>query len=69
MQINGKRDNFELNDFVALGKKADLSEAKVKTILKEITAVVSTWEDYFEEAKVPDELMERVRGSLRLDLI
>lgn len=68
MQINGKRDNFDLLDFVALGKKADLSEKKVKTLLKEITEVVSKWEKYFEEAKVPDDLVEMVRGNLRLGL-
>lgn len=68
MQINGKRDNFDLNDFVELGKKADLSELRVKNILEEITEVVSKWEDYFQEAKVPSSLTEGVRGNLRLDL-
>ncbi len=69
MQINGKRDNFELSDFVELGKKSDLSEIKVKKILKEIIEVVSKWESYFEEAKVPSRLIEGVRGNLRLDLL
>lgn len=69
MQINGKRDNFDLNDFVELGKKADLSETKVKNILKEITEVVSKWENYFQEAKVPSRLTEGVRGNLRLGLL
>ncbi len=69
MQINGKRDNFELQDFIELGKKADLSSIKVKNILKEVTEVVSKWEDYFQEAKVPNRLIEGVRGNLRLDLL
>lgn len=68
MQINGKRDNFELQDFIELGKKADLSEKKVKTIIKDITEVVSKWEDYCEEASVPSELVKMVRGNLRLSL-
>lgn len=65
MQINGKRDNFDLEDFIKLGKKADLSEIKVKNIIKDISAVVSKWKDYFEEAKVPSELVEMVEGKLR----
>ena len=69
MQINGKRDNFDLNDFVELGKKADLSETKVKNILKEITEVISKWENYFQEAKVPSRLTDGVRGNLRLNLL
>ncbi len=68
MQINGKRDNFELQDFIELGKKADLSSIKVKNILKEITEVISEWEIYFHEAKVPNELVKMVRGNLRLNL-
>jgi serine/threonine-protein kinase HipA len=68
MQINGKRDNFELQDFIELGKKADLSSIKVKNILKEITEVVSKWENFFEETKVPNELINMVRGNLRLNL-
>lgn len=64
MQINGKRDNFDLEDFIKLGKKADLSEIKVKNIIKDISAVVSKWKDYFEEAKVPSELVEMVEGKL-----
>lgn len=66
MQVNGKRDNFDVQDFIALGKKADLSQSKVKTIIKEIVDVVSKWENYFEEAEVPDELVRMVRGNLRL---
>ncbi|MCB1583542.1 MAG: type II toxin-antitoxin system HipA family toxin [Xanthomonadales bacterium] len=69
MQINGKRDHFEFNDFVELGKKADLSAAKVKTILREIIEVVAEWENYFKVAKVPSQLVEGVRGTLRLDLL
>ncbi|MEZ5471139.1 MAG: type II toxin-antitoxin system HipA family toxin [Marinicella sp.] len=69
MQINGKRDHFEFNDFVELGKKADLSAAKVKTILREIIEVVAEWENYFKVAKVPSQLVEGIRGTLRLDLL
>ncbi len=68
MQINGKRDNFKIEDLIELGKKADLSEIKVKRIIKDISVVVSKWKDYFEEAKVTNELVEMVDGKLRLNL-
>ena len=68
MQINGKRDSFDIVDFIELGKKADLSEKKVKNILKEITGVVSNWKSYFEDAKVPSELVQMIEGKLRLHL-
>lgn len=66
MQINGKRDHFQLEDFIELGRKADLSELRVKKILNEITEVTSKWESYFEEAKVPGNLVRMVEGNLRL---
>lgn len=69
MQINGKRDNFNLQDFIELGKKADLSELRVKAIVKEITHIISDWEKYFQEANVPSDLTEMIRGNLRLSLI
>jgi serine/threonine-protein kinase HipA len=69
MQINGKRDDFCLEDFVELGKKADLSKTNVKNILEEITQVVSNWENYFQEASVPEKLIDGVRGHLRLDIV
>ncbi|MCB0407360.1 MAG: type II toxin-antitoxin system HipA family toxin [Bdellovibrionales bacterium] len=69
MQINGKRDDFESDDFIELGKKADLSERKVKGIIERTTEVVSKWENYFEQAKVPGSLIDGVRGNLRLNLV
>lgn len=65
---NGKRDDFKIEDFIEIGKKADLSERKVKNILNKITNVVYSWKTYFEEARVPCELIQMVDGKLRLHL-
>ena len=43
MTINGKRDNFTLDDFHACGKSALLKRGQAKTILKEVRGVVSHW--------------------------
>ncbi|MCK5882211.1 MAG: type II toxin-antitoxin system HipA family toxin [Bacteriovoracaceae bacterium] len=69
MQLNGKRENFTLDDLIQFGKKADLSEQKVKTIMIEITKVVRNWKDYFNDCSVPKEIIDGVEGNLRLNLI
>jgi len=69
MQINGKRDNFTVDDFIEFGIKADLSEQKVKTIMIEITKVVKSWKEYFYEYNVPQRIIDGVEGNLRLNII
>ncbi len=69
MRLNGKRDDFTLEDLIAFGEKADISEKKVKTIVAEITNVVRKWKEYFQACKVPLNIVKQVEGNLRLDLI
>jgi serine/threonine-protein kinase HipA len=69
MKINGKRDGFILDDLIEFGRKADLSEQKVRTIVVEITKVVREWKKYFKECDVPKEIVKGVEGNLRLHLI
>ena len=68
MSINGKRDDFIIKDLVELGIKADLSELKSKNIIKETLKVVKNWKKYFEECKVPENIIEGIDGNLRLNL-
>lgn len=69
MKINGKRDNFTLEDFMALGRKADLSEQKVRAILMEVTQVIMRCKDYLEESKVPGKIIKAIEGNLRLNIV
>lgn len=69
MSINGKRDDFTVEDLVEFGLKADLSELKAKKIIKEIIAVVKNWKNYFIENHVPDNIIEGVEGTLRLNIL
>ena len=60
-------DDFTIEDLVEFGLKADLSELKAKKIIEEIIAVVKNWKNYFIENHVPDNIIEGVEGTLRLN--
>lgn len=66
MTLNGKRDNFTLEDFKACAKAASMKRGRVETILGEVQQVVSNWKKYAEVAGVPVAWQQQVQGELRL---
>jgi serine/threonine-protein kinase HipA len=66
MTLNGKQDNFVLDDFKACAKAASMKRGRAETILKEVQETVSRWSSYAEEAGVPDEWCDKIRQILRL---
>src|SRR5690606_31787523 len=64
MTINGKSDEFTVEDFRACGATAGLKRGQAERILDEVISVVSRWPEYADEAGVrPD---QREAMSLRL---
>ena len=68
MTLNGKRDNFNLEDFKSCAKKALLKRGRAETILKEITEVVSCWKNYADEAMVNVSQRDKIQNALRLNI-
>lgn len=66
MSVNGKRDDFTVEDFIAAGRAARLTRGSAQTILRETTEVVSRWPAYAERANVPERLTDAVASDLRL---
>lgn len=67
MTINGKRDNFVLDDFLACGKSALLKRGQAKAILNETRQVISRWRDYADQAGVNSEQRDKIQKALRLN--
>ena len=65
MTINGKRDNFTMEDFLACGKSALLKRGQAKTILNEVRQIVSCWRDYADHAGVNSNQRDKIQ-TLRL---
>ncbi len=67
MTLNGKRDNFSLEDFKACAKAASMKRGRAETILKEVQSTVSRWRDYADEAGVNPMHRDQIHRTLRLD--
>jgi serine/threonine-protein kinase HipA len=65
MTLNGKRDDFTLDDFRACAKSASMKRGRAETILAEVRTVVSRWIDYAEETKVNPEWRGKIAKTLR----
>ncbi|TGL33403.1 type II toxin-antitoxin system HipA family toxin [Leptospira perdikensis] len=68
MSINGKRERFTMEDIIELGKKADLKNLQIKSIVDETKEIVSQWTKYAAEAKVIPSLQKEIQKNLNLSI-
>jgi serine/threonine-protein kinase HipA len=66
MTINGKRDNFTLDDFIECGKFALLKRGQAKTIYNDVRKIVSRWQNYADDAGVKPVQQDKIQNALRL---
>ena len=69
MTLNGKREDFEIDDFVACGRNASLKRGRATAILMEVGQAVSRWHEFAEEVGVPGETTRRIAAAHRTDLL
>ncbi len=66
MTMNGKRDNFTLEDFNACARTGSMKRGRAAKILAEVQATVSRWGSFAESAGVPDGVREKIQHKLNL---
>ena len=69
MTLNGKRDGFEVSDFVACARNASLKRGRATAILREVQGAVSRWPEFAEAAGVPERSARRIAAVHRTDLL
>ena len=69
MTLNGKRDGFETDDFVACARNASLKRGRATAILRDVQEAVSRWRQFAEEAGVPGETTHRIAAAHRMELL
>ncbi|MDP1558732.1 MAG: hypothetical protein Q8K59_01290 [Nitrosomonas sp.] len=67
MTLNGKRDGFDLADFVVVEKTAGLKRGQAKAMLHDVQQVVSRWRDYADVASVSQDHRDKIHNALRLE--
>lgn len=69
MTLNGKRDAFTLDDFVACAQGCSLQKGRAEDIVNDVQDAVRHWADYAESAGVSGEQLRKIERELRLDLV
>ena len=68
MTLNGKRDDFEREDFVRCAEVASMKRGRAATILDEVSTVVAEWPRFAEAEGVDEREIGRIGGAHRLGL-
>ena len=67
MSLNGKRDNFTMNDLVAVAESISLT--KTDKIIDEVVTAVERWPEFAREAGVKPETIAEIAKNHRLGLL
>lgn len=66
MMMNGKRENFTMEDFKACARSASMKRGRAETIVKEVLETVSGWRNYADDAGVSPAWRDQIQATLRL---
>ncbi len=67
MTLNGKRDDFTLDDFRACARAASMKRGRAEAILEEVRQVFLRWDEYAGVAGVDLQWRQQIQSQLRLD--
>jgi len=68
MSVNGKRDNFERKDLLALANTADIKKARAIQMVDRVIETVRRWPDFAGEAGVADGIIREIQTNQRTNL-
>ncbi len=67
MSLNGKRDDFTIEDFRQCAQAASMKRGRVGTILAEVLEATSNWPSYAADASVDGDQIARIQRAHRLN--
>jgi serine/threonine-protein kinase HipA len=68
MSVNGKRDNFESEDLLALGQSGGIKSSGAKALIAQVVDSVGRWPEFAEKAGISEERAIKIAKSHRLQL-
>ena len=68
MSLNGKRDDFTIEDFRQCADAASMKRGRAESIVTEVCEAVSAWPSFAAEANVDEEQAARIQRAHRLAL-
>ncbi len=67
MTLNGKRDDFTLEDFKACARSASMKRGRAESIIQEVREKVLRWRDYADEVGVAAAWRDQIKNTFRLE--
>ncbi len=67
MSLNGKRDNFQLEDLIAVGDSISL--IKTDKVINEVFAAVERWPEFARQAGVNENTIKQISANHRLQML
>ena len=68
MSLNGKRDDFAIEDFARCAEVVSMQPGRAMTIVAEVAEAVARWPEVAAEVGVPEARAAEIEATLRLDL-
>lgn len=69
MTLNGKRENFTIEDFNSCAMKNSMKKGRAVDIVKDVHEAVLKWEDYASQVGVAAEKIRKIKNTHRLDIL
>ena len=69
MSMNGKRDDFDMEDFKACARNSSMKRGRAEDIVEQVRDAVLKWEDFAIEAGVPDGIASAIAKAQRTDIL
>lgn len=69
MSLNGKRDDFTIDDFKTCAKNASMKRGRAEEIVHEVQAGVLQWKTFANEAGVPPDIADGIAGAHRTGIL
>ncbi len=68
MTLNGKRDNFTLDDFRTCAKNCAMKKGRAEAIVNEVITAVLRWSEFASSAGVPEDVAAKIAATQRRQL-
>lgn len=69
MSLNGKRDNFTIEDFKACAKNASMKRGRAEEIVRQVQKLVLQWKHFADKSGVPPEISDGIAKAHRTDIL
>jgi len=67
MSLNGKRDNFSMEDLITVGESISLT--RTDKVINEVYSAIERWPEFAREAGVNDKTIQEISANHRLDMV